>query len=290
MSSQIDEFLVYIQSEDLAPGTLANYRINLRLFANWLMDQHKTINTLTPADMRQYREHLKSHYKPSTINRKLSYVSGLLRWCNKMGLISENPMTRTKWVKAENYPKWLTQEQVKMLLASLQEAIEKARAKKLGPTLTVAIRMQAIAIILLNTGLRVSELCDLRLSDIKDEVITVRWGKGEKRRKIPMNDQAKSAIEEWLKVRKSNSDYVFVTDGRMTRQLVQWHLSQLGKRLGFRLTPHLLRHTFGKSLADRQIPLDKIAKLMGHSNINTTAIYTMPSLEDLREAVKILYF
>lgn len=290
MSALIDLFLVDLELEDLAPGTLANYRINLKLFAKWLADHQKTIITLTPGDMRQYRQELKSHYKPSTINRKLSYVSGLLRWCTKNNRISENPMTRTKWVKAENYPKWLTQQQVKRLLDWFQEAVKKARAKKLGATLTIAIRMQAIAIILLNTGLRVSELCDLHLSDIKDDVITVRWGKGEKRRQIPMNEQARGALAAWLEVRKSESDYVFATSGRMTRQLVQWHLSEVGKRLGFRLAPHSLRHTFGKSLADRQIPLNKIAKLMGHSNINTTAIYTMPSLEDLREAVKILYF
>lgn len=287
---EIDRFLTYLQSEDIATGTLANYRINLPLFAQWLADRELTITQLTPGTMKEYKEDLKRRYKPHTVNRKLSYVSALLRWCVQNGYIAENPMVRIKGVRSENYPKWLTQEQVKIVLQAAQAAVDEARSKQLDFTLTVALRMQAITIFLLNTGLRVSELCDLRLSDIQNEVVTVRWGKGDKRRTIPMNEQAKAALEAWLQVRKSESDYVFVTSGRMTRQLVQWHLSELGKVLGFRLTPHLLRHTFGKSLADQGVPLDRIARLMGHSDVNTTAIYTMPGLEDLRQAVKTLRF
>lgn len=286
---EIERFLTYLQSEDIAPGTLVNYRINLRLFAQWLATLGLNITTLTAGNMRDYKKHLKNRYKPNTVNRKLSYVSSLFRWCVQSGYISDNPMARIRLVKSENYPKWLTQEQVKMVLQAAQKATDQARSKQLGFTLTVAIRMQAIAVVLLNTGLRVSELCDLKLSDLHNGVITVRWGKGEKRREVPMNDQTQAALETWLQVRQSDSDYVFVTQGRMTRQLVQWHLSQLGKQLGFRLTPHLLRHTFGKSLADKGVPLNQIARLMGHSDINTTAIYTMPGLEDLRQAVKILY-
>lgn len=290
MICEIERFLTHLQEdEDLTAHTMANYRCNLRLFEQWLESQGKTLPTLTQTDMKQYREQLKAKYKPSTINKKLAYVSMLCQWCQKSGLISNNPMTRIKGVKSEKYPKWIEQEQVAMILEEAQKAVESAQNRRLAFSLTISLKMQAIAILLLNTGLRVSELCDLKFSDINNEVITVRWGKGSKRREIPMNDQAERAIQTWLEVRQSESDYIFATPkGRMTRQVVQWHLSLLGQRVGVHLTPHLLRHTFGKRLADKGIALDRIAKLMGHSNINTTAIYTMPSLHDLKQVVKLL--
>lgn len=288
MSVEIDLFLAHLKSEDLSPGTVATYQGNLLLFDQWLTDNGLTVATLARGHLVGYKAELKQRYKPATINIKLTCVSLLLRWSVKNGLISENPMTRIKLLRQESYPKWLTQEQAAMISGACQIEIQQAQAKQLKFGLTIALRQYAIAMVLLNTGLRVSELCDLKFLDLKNGVITVRWGKGEKRREVPMNERAREALEIWLKVRLSNSDYVFATRGRMTRQLVQFHLSGLGKRLGFRLTPHLLRHTFGKRLADKGIPLDRIAKLMGHSDINTTAIYTMPSLEDLRQAVELL--
>jgi len=286
--TEIDLFLSHLQSEDLASGTIANYGGNLRMFARWVTAQAKTLPTLTPADMKQYKAELKDRYKPATVNTKLACVSMLFRWCLKNGHINENPMIKIKTVKAERYSRWLTQGQVEAIITASKTAIEQAQAKQLNYRLTVTLRQYAIAVILLNTGLRVSELCDLHLGDVKNEIVTVRWGKGGKRREVPMNEQAIAALDLWLEARNSKSDYLFPTKGRMKRQLVEFHLSELGKRLGFRLTPHLLRHTFGKNLADKGIPLDRIAKLMGHSDINTTAIYTMPSLEDLRQAVKLL--
>lgn len=283
----IGNFLTYLQSEDITPGTIAQYRANLLLFGEWIARQGLTVSTLTPANLRDYREELKQRYKPATINGKLGHIKTFLEWCRKNGLISHNPATKIKPVRNETIPKWLSQTQVQAILKATQEEI--ASRQGLGDYLMISIRGHVIAVFLLNTGLRVSELCDLKLCDISDGVITVRWGKGSKRREVPMNEQARAAIETWLKVRNSKSEYLFASwNGRITRQVILWHLAQVGKRLGFRLTPHLLRHTFGKSLADRRTPLDQIAKLMGHSNINTTAIYTMPNLDDLRRVVESL--
>lgn len=285
---EIDLFLTYLQTEDLSPGTLANYQANLRLFGKWLTENGLTVATLNQADLRDYKNQLKERYKPPTINTKLAFISSLLRWCVENGHINQNPMTKIKRLKSEEYCKWLTQEQVETMLQAAQQEVDEGKAREWGFKLTVSLRTQAIIIFLLNTGLRVSELCELRLGDVESGMVTVRWGKGGKRRQVPMNEQAKSALDAWLKVRQSDTDFVFVTEGRMSRQVVQWHLSELGKRLNFHLTPHLLRHTFGKRLADKGIPLDRIAKLMGHANINTTAIYTRPSLEDLRQIVRLL--
>lgn len=287
---EIDRFLTHLQeNEDLAQSTLAGYRVHLGLFGRWLDGHRKTLATLTTADMRQYRDELKAKYKPGTVNKKLIYASAFLKWCVGSGHIRNNPLAKIKYVREQSNPKWLTHEQLLKLLASTETAVNQAKSRGLDFATNLALKTQAIVRIMLNTGLRVSELCDLQLSDIQNGVIVVRWGKGSKRREVPMNDQAQAALQAWLKVRRSESDYIFTTPaGRMTRQIVQWHFSQISKRVGFRITPHLLRHTFGKMLADKGIALDKIAKLMGHANINTTAIYTQPSLADLANVVKLL--
>lgn len=287
---EINEFITYLaDSEDLAQSTLNGYRQQLALFGRWVDTNGLTLSTLTIADMRNYRDQLKAKYKPGTVNKKLIFASSFLKWCVWSGHIKSNPLARVKYVREQSNPKWLTQEQVQALLQGLQRAVEQAKDRGLEFSFTLALKVQAITILLLNTGLRVSELCDLKLSDVQNGVIVVRWGKGSKRREVPMNDQAKTALDTWYQVRQSNSDYIFTTPaGRMTRQIVQWYLSQSSKRIGFRVTPHLLRHTFGKALADKNISLDKIANLMGHANINTTAIYTQPSLNDLRGVVKLL--
>ena len=133
-------------------------------------------------------------------------------------------------------------------------------------------------------------MCDLQLGDVKlgekSGILTVRWGKGGKRRQIPLNSDGRRALRAWLAVRRSDSPYVFVVNGgRLSRQLVLFHLAGLGREIGIHLSPHLLRHTFGKSLVDAGEPLDRVAQLMGHSDVNTTAIYTMASAIDLQRAV-----
>ena len=284
---EIEQFLNHLQSEDLTPGTLAAYQGNLFLFGQWMTENGLTVATLTQANLRQHREALKEKYKPATINNKLGYIRKFLQWCQENGLIDHNPAIKIKPVKHEKLPRWLTKSQVDAILHAAQKEIETRAGME--TYLNISIRGHTIAVLLLNTGLRVSELCDLKLSDICNGVITVRWGKGAKRRQVPMNDHARIAVEEWLKVRQSKTDYLFSTwNGRITRQVVLFHLAEIGKELGFKLTPHLLRHTFGKALADKGIALDRIAKLMGHASVNTTANYTMPSLDDLRRVVETL--
>lgn len=290
MTTEIAQFLAHLEgTEDYTPGTLANYRINMRLFDCWLQERSLTIPQVTHIDLRQYRDELKAKYRPATINKKLAYASKFFSWCVQSGLISESPMRKIKWARFEQYPRWLTKEQAEQLLQNAQAEIDQAKDRGLDFTFSVCVKVKSIFVLLLNTGLRVSELCDLKLSDIKNGVIVVKWGKGGKRREVPLNGQAREAIDCWLGVRQSDSDYLFTTtEGRMGRKVVHWHIVQLGKSVGIKLTPHMLRHTFGKRLADKGIGLDRIAKLMGHSNINTTAIYTMPSLDDLRGVVGVL--
>lgn len=294
---ELDLFFQHLEKDrDLTPASLQNYRTNLGMFFDWLHQTPGQTNgavSVTPLDVKAYREYLKRQdYKPSTINKKLVHLSIFFQWCAANGFTDGDPTARVKGVKeVPKAPKWLTKQEQYKVLRAAEQSVQLARVNGLRPTEWVATRTEAIVKLILNTGLRVSELCDLLKTDVRlserKGLLVVRWGKGSKYRQVPMNPDARRSISEWLAARGNGAcPYLFHTGrARMSRQLVQWHLDQLGKRAGVELGPHVLRHTFGKNLADQGVPLDRIAMLMGHSDINTTAVYTMPGPDDLEQAV-----
>ena len=174
-------------------------------------------------------------------------------------------------------------------------------AAKTRPAKRWAIRNQAIVTVLLHTSLRVSELCDLEMGDLKiterKGTLRVRQGKGNKQRDIPLNAVARAAFQDWFAVRASlppraagrNKAVPNVFTGRdgnpLTSSGVERMLSHLARRADVEVTPHTLRHTFAKNLVNSGVSLEKVAALMGHSNLNTSSIYTIPSALDLEHAV-----
>jgi len=148
--------------------------------------------------------------------------------------------------------------------------------------------------LMLHTGLRVSEVSNLRIGDVsisprKGEIV-VRGGKGEKFRTVPLNSNVRNALKAYLSVRPSvNHDHLFV--GQRGERLRPTGIYYLVKRYAYdarieSISPHTLRHTFGKNLVDAGVPLDRVATLLGHSSLNTTCIYTVPSQADLQDAVE----
>ena len=293
MTNPTDGFLDHLRRRDAADGTISNYRNTLAHFWPWFSQttrQPPDPAYVTPLDVKQYRDALKPLYKPGTINRRLANLSTYFKWCVVNSLAADDPTEHVRRVSEQKAPRWLSRPEVYRVLRHVRQAVQIAQVRRLAPSLVISTRTMAIVVLLLATGLRVSELCDLSLGDIllgeRTGRVVIRCGKGNKRREIPLNADARRALREWLLIRQSNTRYVFVSDsGRMSRQLVQWHLSQLGQEIGVHLSPHLLRHTFGKSLVDAGESLERVAQLMGHSDVNTTAIYTMASQVDLQRAV-----
>ena len=170
-------------------------------------------------------------------------------------------------------------------------------ARKRYPRLWVLrLRDATMATVLLNTGLRVGELCTLRLLDVqmserKGKVI-VRSGKGGKQRVVPLNGQARRMLRQWLLHRPSvETDALFVgqRSGAVSARSVQRAVGRLAQLAGLEaVTPHILRHTFAKSLINQGVSIEKVAALLGHSDLNTTRIYITPGERDLEEAVEVL--
>ena len=298
----LDEFQAYLLAEDRSPVTIVGYMGDVRLFAQWYEKQNEEPlipERLTNEAVRGYKQHLLDQAnKPKTINRRLAALAAYTHWMDQAGYMksARNPVQGVKAVKeTELAPKWLDKKQRAALMRSVDKEVEDANRRY--PRLRVMVlRDAAIVRLILFTGLRVGEIVQLRLSDITlDErkgSVVVREGKGTKRREIPLNSKARKALLDYMRVRpNAEKEELFLgqRDEGIQSKTVQRAVQRFAGEADLEnVTPHVLRHSFAKALIDSGVTLEKVATLLGHSNLNTTRIYTTPGERDLEEAVKTL--
>jgi site-specific recombinase XerD len=288
----LNQFAQALRAQDKSPATVRSYLNALGQFAQWLTqtrgETYPTIQSfvraITPTDVREYRAHLLNmrHAAAGSINQHLVALRVFTRWARREGLIEGDPVNGIKPVQeVKKPPRWLNRQE--------QYALRRA-AEKDGDA-----RNLAIILLLLNTGLRVSEVAGLKLDDLtladrKGEVV-VR-GKGTKVRTVPLNAEIRKALREYLAQRpKVEHTAVFVGQkgGPLGWLGIEYLIAMLGRLAGLEhITPHMLRHTFAKNLVDQGVSLDQVATLLGHRNLTTTARYTQPSQQDLVRAVERL--
>lgn len=220
-----------------------------------------------------------------TIARRLSALRTFFRFLESEGRLEGDPSALVHAPRlGQTLPKYLTRQEVVRLL-------------ELPDTKTpLGKRDRAMLELLYSSGLRVSELCAVKMQDLNDDLGFIRvFGKGGKHRMIPVGSQAMSAIREWIEQGRSlvlksrSSAYLFVT-GRgtaMTRQAFWKNLSEYAKLAGFagRLTPHVVRHSFATHLLEGGADLRSVQTMLGHADIATTQIYTHVVRTRLRETV-----
>jgi site-specific recombinase XerD len=288
MSDFLTQFAASLASEEAAKNTIDSYLLDLQSFAQWFATtngEELTLQGVTPTDVREYKAHMLTvdRAKPATVNRHLAAVRKLCRWAKGQGLISENPAEDVKGVeRVRMAPKALSKREVDRLTRFVEREGNK--------------RDLAIIQILHHTGIRVGELVALRVIDLeigeRKGKLTVRWGKGGKYREVPLNNDARKAMTAYLAVRPQGSDdHVFIgqRSNGLTVSAVQDVVEKYSQLAGLEgVTPHVLRHTFGKQTLDAGENLVTVATLMGHSRLDTTAIYTQPNQQDLERAVERL--
>jgi integrase/recombinase XerC len=295
----LDEFQAYLLTEDRSPVTIAGYVGDVRLFAQWYKKHYRedlTSEALTNEAVRGYKQHLLDQpAKPKTINRRLAALAAYAHWLEQAGYVrnARNPVQGVKAVKETALaPKWLDKKQRATLLRTVDKEVEDATRRY--PRLRLMyLRDAAIVKLILFAGLRVGEIIQLRMSDVfLDErrgSVIVREGKGTKRREIPLNAKARKALLEYLRMRPDvDSDDLFLGQRNegVQSKTIQRAVRRFSKKAGLKnVTPHTLRHSFAKALLDAGVSLEKVATLLGHSNLNTTRIYTTPGEEDLEDAV-----
>lgn len=283
-----DAFLVELVRQEVAPKTATSYRADLTHFATWFVGstgEAFAAAAVTPTDLRDYRGYLVTVERraPATINRRLAALRKFFTWALATRRVSELPTLGVKGVaSAPRSPKALEKREVDRLIRMAEHSKNK--------------RDLAILQLLRHTGIRVGELAALRLSDIeiseRKGTLTVRQGKGGKFRQIPLNVDVRRALESYLDVRPETvDDHLFIGQRGegLKPQAVENVVKKYARRAGLvDVTPHTLRHSFGKGLLAAGVDLVTVAALLGHERLETTAIYTQPSARDLERAVERL--
>ena len=299
------DFKNYLREADKSPLTVKGYVTDLTLFSRWFEQtngEEFSPQTVTPTDIREYRHFLLTveRRKASTINRRLAALSVYLNWAISQGLIEHNPVRNIRSVKqAAAGPNWLSKQEQYALQRAIEKDVQLARLRY-PKRWKGRQRDAALVIFLLNTGLRLHETLNLRLTDIqlteRKGQVSVQQGKGRKQRTVPLNMNARKALQDWLNVRPAPSEnsYIFLplecdSHNALSGRSVQRVVRRLGQDAGLlELSPHTLRHTFAKNLVNSGVSLEKVAALLGHANLNTTRIYITPSQQDLAVAVEQL--
>jgi len=267
----------------LAMNSIAAYRRDLARFAAFCGPD------APPQGSEGVRTYVDSLYAaglaPRSIARHITTLRNFYGFLLQNGAIQRDPMIALVLPKQwQNLPKYLNKEDLQAIL----EAPD--RATPLGQ------RDGAMLELLYAAGLRVSELCQARLSDVELNLGFVRvTGKGNKQRLVPMGEPAARAIRAWLEngrprlLRRRASPYLFVTARGtcMTRQCFWKLLGDYGRRAGIRrpLTPHVIRHTFATHLLEGGADLRSVQVMLGHADISTTQIYTHVARSRLRSTI-----
>ena len=296
------DYRVYLQNEDRSDLTIKVYVADAEAFASWFEKQNQEAfepARVTPSDLRSYRQYLQEtlRHKASTVNRKLASLASWLHWAVETEQITSNPMEKVKYIsRVRQVPKWLNKNQQYTLQRAMEKDLQLAKLRYPKRWLTRR-RDVSLVTFMLHTGLRLSETAALTLDDIKiterSGEVLVRQGKGNKERSVPLKADAREALREWLKVRpQSASNHLWLTtevdkNDMLTPRAFQRILKRYGQDAGIpNLTPHILRHTFAKNLADKKVGVEIIARLLGHNNLSTTQIYIQPGQTDLQKAME----
>jgi integrase/recombinase XerD len=282
----LKNFLIYLSAEKgLSRNTVDSYNFDLRKFRDFLKLKDGDLGSFSRADILDFVEQLRDEgYSASSICRFVSSIRGLCKYLLVENIIKEDPSETLqgprKW---ERLPKSLSKSEVKSFLESGPSL------KLSGPT---TVRDFVMFELLYSSGLRVSELVTLKLEDINFEAGFLRvMGKGSKERIVPVNMRAIERIKSYIArqrmeiLKHRRSPYLFVT-GRarpMTRQRFWQTIKRIGRRLGIEISPHTMRHSFATHLLEGGADLRALQKMLGHSDISTTQIYTKVTTDRLKQ-------
>ena len=276
--SIIEQFLDALWMESgLSQNTLAAYRNDLAGFALWLTQNKKELLQVTTVDIQDFLYvEFKSGKKGRSAARLVSSLKRFYQYQLRERRVTEDPSALVEMPKLDKpLPKIISEEQINDLLAA--------------PDKTLAIGVRDIAMLetLYATGLRVSELINLQMSQMNLDPGVVRVvGKGGKERLVPLGEAAIEAIVHYMKTARQElmqghglTNAVFVTrrGSAMTRQAFWYLIKRYAKTVGIDegiMSPHTLRHAFASHLLNHGADLRVVQMLLGHSDISTTQIYT----------------
>ncbi|MFZ9035840.1 MAG: site-specific tyrosine recombinase/integron integrase [Francisellaceae bacterium] len=280
MHYHIDSFLSHLQHQkNYSAYTIENYRRDIGQFLAHLSRVDASITTLSDSDIKTWIKALSNTGKKAkTIQRHLSAVRSFLNYLVEQSIIHQNPALKIKAPKAAKMlPKTLDVDEMQSLLDhDFDDSLK--------------IRDVAMLELIYSSGLRLSELIKLKLGDIdRHQKLMHVTGKGNKERILPIGSKALLQLDKWLNRRLQFSpqdDHLFVTlkGQKITERQVQKRFEQYGALFANKhIHPHMLRHAFASHLLESSKDLTAVQKLLGHSDISTTEIYTHLDFQTLSE-------
>jgi integrase/recombinase XerC len=281
----INNFIEYLEYEKgYSEKTIINYEKDLELFNKYLKNNKITnINNIDYNVIRKYLSYLHNNrYESSSISRKISTLRTFFKYCLKENKIKNNPTILISNPKKEKkLPKYLNFDEMEKLIDSIN-----IKEKK-------GIRNRLIIELLYSTGIRVSELVNIKIKDISTKENQIKiLGKGNKERIVIFGNKAKEMIKiylnEYKELFKGNiyDSYLLINDKgkQLTTNRIELIVKDVLRHSTIKknITPHTLRHTFATHMLDSGADLKSVQELLGHENLKTTAIYTHVSNERLK--------
>ncbi len=287
MFQDVEDFLNYLKYEKgYSEHTLKAYRADLSDWAEFLGEAAENWNAVSYRELHHYlSERGESGLSAATLERRLAALKSLYRFLQKQGQVKSNPAALVSSPKqAHPLPSVLSEGEMwdLLFLLPVRNALE--------------VRNQALLVFLYATGLRVSELVGMNLSDLNFDEETVRvLGKGNKERVVPFGETAAVILKKYIPNRRelggnrNESAFWLTRNGnrlsdRMVRNILNQTLECISQQK--KVTPHTLRHTFATHLLEHGANIRVIQELLGHVSLSTTQIYTHLSVDSLKESYR----
>lgn len=287
----VNQYLENCKLRRLSDKTLKAYRIDLKQFVNYLgeeTDNHRQIVDYIYKLNQNYEKH-------KTIKRKIACIKAFYSYLEYEEIIDVTPFRkiRVQMKEPKLLPKVITNDGIEKILNDLYESINQAKTiseKK------YTVRNATIVELLFSTGMRISELCHIKKDDIhlKDRTLKI-LGKGSKERVLYLgNDAVINMLEKYIDLFKEDieqNEYFFINKfhNQLSEQSVRIMINKLEKKLdlSYHITPHMFRHTFATQLLEKDVDIRYIQKILGHSSIAVTQIYTHVSYPKQKEIMTI---
>ncbi|CCF17051.1 phage integrase, N-terminal SAM-like domain protein [Brevibacillus laterosporus GI-9] len=285
LMNTIEIFLEYMSSIGRSEETISGYGKDLVHFTRFLDCKYNCesyIEEITVTDLEEYLHYLKEErgYAPASRLRNLHTLRSFFAYAYKKELVVRNIALSVEKIKVQQKERtYLTEDEVERLVHAIDHLL-----------------IRLVVIVLYMTGLRISECLNLTVDDVnlEDKVIHVVAGKGNKDRLIPISLRLLPLLQEYVQEKRPTtaSPLFFCTKktGMLSPVYVNKEIAEAVKRLGWKkkVTAHILRHSFASQLVKNDVNLVQIQKLLGHSSLNVTSIYTHTNLDQLSDAINTL--
>ena len=290
LQTRITDYLLYCKCQKrLDSKTLKAYQIDLRQFSEFINISNSE-NISSPV-LEAYVSSLHQHYKPKTVKRKIASVKAFFHYLEYKEFIDLNPFNKLhiKFREPVILPKTIPLSVIELFLSTIYTQRLNAPTSYQRRN---ALRDAAIIELLFATGIRISELCSLRICDVNltDRSLLI-YGKGSKERRMQIgNDDVLQILTEYRNVFHDGSEHskiFFINQNKSpvsdqtVRRMINKYVSLAA--IDLHITPHMFRHTFATSLLEADVDIRYIQEMLGHSSINVTEIYTHVAMSKQRD-------